>query len=174
MKRPPRHHSGFTLTELLVVIAIVATLGGIGFAVGKPMIARSRQAACLNQLRSIGTALEGYLQDHNQMLPTLAAGRSSKTEDLPVLDTLLKPYLENENAFHCPQDGVQFAKSGSSYLWNSTQNGKHITKLEFLTISDRPDRIPLVTDKESWHPGGTNFLYADRSSTSQVRFAAEN
>lgn len=174
MKRQPRHHPGFTLPELLAVIAIIATLGGIVFAIGKPMIARSRQAACLNQLRSIGTALEGYLQDHNQMLPTLAAGRSSKTEDLPVLDTLLKPYLENEDAFHCPQDSVQFAKSGSSYLWNSTQSGKHITKLEFLTISDRPDRIPLVTDKESWHPAGTNFLYADRSSSSQVRFAAEN
>jgi prepilin-type N-terminal cleavage/methylation domain-containing protein len=174
MNRPARHHPGFTLTELLVAIAIVATLGGIVFAIGKPMIARSRQAACLNQLRSIGTALEGHLQDHNQMLPTLAAGRSSKTEDVPVLDTLLKPYLENEDAFHCPQDRVEFSKSGSSYLWNSTQNGKHITKLEFFTISDRPDRIPLVTDKEAWHPAGTNFLYADRSSSSQVRFASGN
>ncbi len=165
---------GFTLTELMVAIAVIATLGALFFAVGRPMVARSREAACLGQLRSIGTALEAYLQDHNQKLPELAAGRSSKTEDLPVLDTLLAPYLENAGAFHCPQDGVQFAKTGSSYLWNSTQNGKHITQLAFFGISGRPDKIPLVTDKESWHPSGGNFLYADRSSSNRVRFATAN
>lgn len=175
MRHPAsRHPSGFTLTEVLVVIAIIATLGGIVFAVGRPLIARSRQAACLNQLRSIGTALQGYLQDHNQTLPELAAGRSSKAEDVPVLDTVLKPYLGNEDAFQCPQDAVEFRKSGSSYLWNSTQSGLRVSQLAFFGIKDRPDRIPLVTDKESWHPGGTNFLYADQSSSSQVRFAAGN
>lgn len=165
---------GFTLLELLVVIAVIAALAGIGTAVARPMLARSRQAACLNQLRSIGTALESYLQDHNQKFPELAAGRSSKTEDLPVLETALQPYLENPDAFKCPQDSKEYEKSGSSYLWNSTQSGLHVSQLAFFGIKDRPDKIPLVSDKEAWHPGGTNFLYADQSSSNQVRFATGN
>lgn len=168
-----RKRRGFTLTELLVVIAILAALGGIGLAIARPMLARSRQAACLNQLRSIGAALEAYIQDHQQMLPSVVAVRASRNEDVPALDVVLKPYLENDDAFRCPQDAVQHAKSGSSYAWNSTQNGLHVTKLAFF-MEDRPEKIPLVFDKEAWHPGGTNFLYADQSSSSQVRFSTGN
>ena len=165
---------GFTLIELLVVITIAAVLGGVGFAIGKTVLGRSREAACLNQLRSLGTAFESYLQDNNQTLPTLAAGRSSKEEDKPVLETILLPYVENPEAFHCPQDREQFAKSGSSYLWNSTQNGLKTSELKFFGIEDRPDKIPLITDKEAWHPSGTNFLYADQTSSNKPRFATGN
>lgn len=166
-----RSAPGFTLIELLTVVAIVAVLAGIGIAVGRPMVAKSRQAACLNQLRGIGVALQSYLQDHNQRMPELAAGRSSKSQDLPVLDTVLAPYLENPDAFACPQDKELHAKSGCSYLWNVTQNGRHVSQLSFFGNDERPERIPLVSDKEAWHPQGTNFLYADQSSSSQVRFA---
>lgn len=165
---------GFTLIELLVVIAILAVLGGIGFAIGKSVLGRSREATCLNNLRSLGVALESYLQENNQTLPTLAAGRSSKDEDKPVLETILLPYVGNPDAFRCPQDHQQFAKSGSSYLWNSTQNGLKPSELKFFGIEDRPDKIPLITDKEAWHPGGTNFLYADRTSSNKPRFATGN
>ncbi len=163
---------GFTMVELLVVVAILAVLAGIGVAVGGPMIAKSRQAACLNQLRSIGVALQAYVQDNNQFLPEMEAGRNSKGADVPVMDVVLAPYLENPDAFRCPEDKEEFEKSGSSYLWNNTQSGKHVTRLSFFGIEDRPDKIPLISDKEAWHPDGTNFLYADLSSSSQIRFAA--
>lgn len=162
---------GFTLVELLVVIAILAVLGGVGFAIGRNVLASSREANCLNNLRSLGIALETYLQENNQTLPTLAAGRSSKNDETPVLETILLPYVENPEAFRCPQDHEQFAKSGSSYLWNSTQNGLHTSDLRFFGIEDRPDKIPLITDKEAWHPNGTNFLYADKTSSNKPRFA---
>ena len=87
---------------------------------------------------------------------------------------MLLPYLENPEAFKCPQDSEQYNKSGSSYLWNSTQSGLLVSELAFFGIKDRPDKIPLITDKESWHPGGTNFLYADQTSSNKVRFAAGN
>lgn len=163
---------GFTLIEVLVVVAILATLVGIGIPVGKSMIARSRETACLGQLRSLGVALESYLQDHNQMLPELAMGRSSKTDETPVLETVLLSYVETPDAFKCPQDRREFEKSGSSYFWNHLQSGEPISKVAFFMISDRPDKIPLISDKEAWHPGGTNFLYADQTSSNRVRFAA--
>lgn len=171
----PMKRRGFTMVELLIVLAVVAALAGIGIPLGRSMVAKSRQAACLNQLRSLGVALEGYLQDHQQILPGLKAGRSLKTEDIPVLEVVLLPYVESPDAFKCPQDSKEFSKSGSSYLWNFTQSGRRITDLYFYDIGkDRPDQIPLITDKESWHPAGTNFLYADQTSSNKVRFAAGN
>lgn len=165
---------GFTLTEVLVVIAILATLAGIAFPITRSVIGKSRQSACLGTLRSIGVGLQAYLQDHNQVMPTLAAGRLLKSDDTPVLETVLLPYLEDPAAFQCPADREQFAKSGSSYLWNSTQNGLHVTKLAFFGMQNRPEATPLIFDKEAWHPKGGNFLYADSSSSSQVRFAVGN
>lgn len=165
---------GFSLIELLIVLAVIGTLAGIGIPLARSALAKSRQASCLNNLRSLGVGLESYLQEHEQTLPELAAGRSSKSDPTPVLETVLLPYLESPDAFKCPQDAKEFEKTGSSYLWNSTQNNLRVSELKFFGITDRPDKIPLITDKEAWHPGGTNFLYADQTSSNQVRFAAGN
>jgi prepilin-type N-terminal cleavage/methylation domain-containing protein len=165
---------GFSLLEILVVLAVVVTLAGIGVPLVRSALAKSREAACLTQLRSLGVALEGYLQDHNQIMPELAMGRSSRGEDAPVIETVLLPYVESPDAFKCPQDDREFAKSGSSYFWNHLQSGLPVTKLAFFGIDDRPDKIPLISDKEAWHPAGTNFLYADQTSSNKVRFAATN
>ena len=165
---------GFTLIELLIVLAIIAALAGIGIPLGRSFIAKSREAACLNQLRGMGVALESYLQDNQRRLPTFAAGRSSKSDTTPVLETGLLPYLESPDAFKCPADSREFAKSGSSYLWNSTQSGLLISELSFFGIENRPDKVPLIFDKEAWHPNGTNILYADQTSSNKVRFAAGN
>jgi len=161
---------GFTLLELLVVIAIIAVLAGIAVPVSLSVLAKSREAACLGNLKSIGVGLQGYLQDNNNRLPTLALGRESKSSQEPVLETVLLEYLGSEDVFHCPADKEEFRKTGSSYNWNITQNGLPMSKVSFFGIEGRPESIPLVSDKESWHPGGTNFLYADSSSSSKVRF----
>ena len=173
MKRK-KHNNGFTLTELRVVIAIIATLAGIAFPVSRSFIGKSRQAACLTQLRSIGIGMQEYLQENNQTMPLLSPGRTSKTEDIPVLETVLLPYLQSPEAFRCPADKKQYDASGSSYLWNPTQNDLHVTKLAFFGVTNRPESIPLVFDKEAWHPRGVNFLYADSSTSSEIRFSTGN
>lgn len=165
-----KKHRGFTLVELLVVLAIVAALAGIGIPLTRSVIGKSREASCLNNLRSLGVGLQSYLQDHNNLMPELKAGRASKTEEAPVLDVVLLPYLATADAFRCPADSKEFEKSGCSYLWNSTQSGLPFTQLSFFGIKDRPDRIPLIVDKDSWHPSGTNYLYADLSSSNKSRF----
>lgn len=163
---------GFTMVELLVVIAIIAVLAGIGYPVTRSFIAKSHEAACLGNLRSLGVALQSYIQENNQTMPDLAIGRASKTEDIAVLDTVLLPYLESTDAFRCPADKAVFEKTGSSYNWNNTQSKRPVSDLYFFGV--REDIIPLITDKESWHPGGTNFLFADLSSSNKPRFAVSN
>ena len=165
---------GFTLVELLVVLAIIGALAAIIYPISRSMIGKSREAACLTNLRSLGVGLQTYLQEHNDKMPELAAGRASKTEELPVLETLLLPYLESPDAFHCPADRKEFQKSGSSYLWNATQNGRHISQLVLFGIKDRPDKIPLIYEKETWHPNGMNFLYGDMTGSNKLRLAVGN
>ena len=165
---------GFTLLELLIVVVIIAVLAGVAFPVGRSMLAKSREAACLGNLRSIGVGLQLYLQDNNQKLPTLVLGRESKASEEPVLETVLLPYMESRDAFECPADHKEFDKTGSSYGWNTTQNGLHISKVSFFGNDTRPEAVPLVFDKESWHPSGTNFLYADSSSSNKIRFSTGN
>ncbi len=164
--------SGFTLIELLVTIAIVAVLSAIAIPVTLSFVEKSRQATCIGNLRQIGIGLQMYLGDNSNHLPELALGRTSKSSDEPVLETVLSGYVESEEVFHCPSDKKEFRKTGSSYNWNITQNGRRIDELSFLGNDNRPERIPLVSDKEAWHDEKTNFLYADFSSSGKVRFVS--
>lgn len=169
--RPLR--AGFTLTELLVALLIIAGLAGIAFPLIRGGMRAADQAGCLSNLRQIGLGLEAYLQDHGQRMPVMESGRRSREEDVPVLETVLAPYLENDAVFRCPADPGVWEKSGSSYLWNSTQNGLRRNQLAFFG-TERPERIPLIIDKEAWHPQsleGTNFFYADLTSSNKVRFS---
>ena len=160
---------GFTLLELMVVIAIVAVLAGVSVPISRSLVAKSHQSACLGNLRQIGSAVQFYIDDNSGVLPELAVGRENKSSDIPVLETVLIDYVESEEMFHCPADHDEFAKTGCSYNWNHTQSGRLVSEMSFFG-EEKAERIPLVSDKEDWHPRGTNFLYADYSSSNKVRF----
>ncbi len=64
-----RRKYAFTLIELLVVIAIIGILAAILIpALGK-VKAASHNAACVSNMRQLGTALLLYCSDNNQRLP---------------------------------------------------------------------------------------------------------
>ncbi|MEP2776653.1 MAG: type II secretion system protein [Luteolibacter sp.] len=169
MKRAIRYREGFTLIELMIVIAIIAVLVGLSVPITRSMVAKSRESSCLGNLRQIGMATQLYMDDNSGVLPNLEIGRADKSSDVPVMETVLNQYIESEEMFHCPADFEEFGKSGCSYNWNHTQSGRLLSQMSFFG-EDKPERIPLVSDKEAWHPKGTNFLYADYSSSNKVRF----
>lgn len=164
---------GFTLMELLVVLAIVAVLAAIATPISRRVLAQGRATACVSNERQLGIALNLYLAENNMMMPTLAAGRRDKSEDLAVIDNTLNRYANDARVFACPADLDHLAETtGTSYYWNTAVNGQAVSNLSFLFITD-PTRIPILTDKQGFHlysENKVNLLYADGHATRDLTF----
>src|SRR5688500_4803950 len=65
-----RQRKGFTLIELLVAIAIIAILAAIPFPVFAQARETARSASCKSNLKQLGTAIQLYVQDFDEIYPT--------------------------------------------------------------------------------------------------------
>lgn len=166
--------AGFTLVELSVVVVVFGLLAAVAVPAVWASIDRSREVQCLSNLRQIGLAVSAYAADHEQQLPDLVAGRTAKSQSVPVLDEVLLSYVDSPDVFRCPADvrGL-YETTGTSYFWNylpvlqeDGSKNLRLPTLEFaLTGASSPSRIPLVADKEAFHGAKrrSNILYADGS-----------
>jgi prepilin-type N-terminal cleavage/methylation domain-containing protein/prepilin-type processing-associated H-X9-DG protein len=163
---------GFTLIELLVVITVIAILAAITVPVSSRVIQSGRAAGCIANLSSLGTALNLYLADHNGIMPPLAAGRQSVTENIPVIDNTLNAYLSDLRVFLCPADNLGIGTaSGTSYYWNSVLSNQHVADLQFFNSGT--SEIPVIADKQGFHPytaNKVNILYADGHASQNLKF----
>lgn len=89
----------FTLIELLVVIAVIAVLAAILFPVFAQAREKARAISCLSNSRQIGTALMLYLQDNDEVTPSVYQDFNSNT----ITDAwnLLQPYTKSVDVFYC-------------------------------------------------------------------------
>jgi len=171
----------FTLIELLVVMAIIALLAALLLpALGRTK-EQGRATACLSNLHQTGIALELYVQDNNNRLPTMYDNSlTTITNTNPAPDLVLSNYLGNVRVLRCLSDKwpvgtpllypqkppTLFDQTGSSYSWNFLLNGEDADHLSALGIDFKQQLIPLMYDKESFHilrgpKKGVNYLYAD-------------
>ena len=127
--------AAFTLLELLVVIGIIALLAGLAFPAYHHVTQNARAVACLSNLRQLGAGLNGYLNDHDMIMPTLMIARDSKQTDVPVIDNTINTYVPNPAVFACPADDKHFFENtGTSYCWNVALNGQPVASLNFLKV----------------------------------------
>lgn len=167
-----RRPFAFTLIELLVVIAIIVILAALLLPTISKSKERGRSTACLSNLRQIGISLQIYVQENDNKLPVMydaliSTNVTPPTNSLATIDQVLSNHLGNARVLLCPSDNKElFAKTKSSYAWNSLVNGQDADHMVVLAIDFDPHSIPLVFDKEAFHatigPGrGVNYLYAD-------------
>lgn len=100
---------GFTLIELLVVIAIIAILAAILFPVFASAREAARKTTCLSNVKEIDTAVQMYLQDYDEVLPT-----SSSNGMVGEPTYMVQPYLKNYGVLFCPSRKVSVPLTGNN------------------------------------------------------------
>ena len=105
-QRRPSPRLGFTLIELLVVIAIIAILAAILFPVFAQARAKARQTACLSNTKQMGTAINMYIQDYDEMIPPRAIRDVTTGNTVEGLSwrRLIYPYVKSADVFTCPSN----------------------------------------------------------------------
>lgn len=110
--------TAFTLIELLVVIAIIAILAALLFSVFARAKASAKSTACLSNLHQIGTAIQLYMGDSDDVFPNMVdasdknvtaiwAGHPewlTRIAQMPLINEALQPYAKSQEIFHCPTD----------------------------------------------------------------------
>lgn len=94
----------FTLIELLVVIAIIAILAAILFPVFAQAKASAKKTACLSNNKQIGTAMQMYLTDNDDVYPQAYyyPNDNNSSGGYVQWSGLLMPYVKNYDMFRCP------------------------------------------------------------------------
>jgi len=160
----------------MIAMGIVVVLAGIAIPVFWGMRERAHQAGCVNQLRGLGVALEGYMIDHGNFFPNLKMGRKSHTGGENVIERALLPYAGGPESFRCPADHEHFEDTGCSYFWNHLASGMKHSTVAMYGMDSGEMSIPLIHDKESFHgdENGTNFLFLDMSAGRDLNFEVES
>ncbi len=157
-----RSSRAFSLIELLVVMAIIAVLASLVLPATARAKRSARSASCLSNLHQIGLALDLYVQENNDRLPSCAELPSVNT-NLPSLTVVLGPYPKTKAVFRCPEDRTLFPVEQTSYEWNMYLNGASYghpedwsaaTQAIVDTIFGGRINTPLCSDAEAFHPAG--------------------
>lgn len=96
----------FTLIELLVVIAIIAILAAILFPVFAQAKLAAKKAADLSNSKQIGTALQIYLADNDDVFMPSNHRENNSAGNEVHWSWMVLPYLKSEQLFVSPVDSI--------------------------------------------------------------------
>jgi prepilin-type processing-associated H-X9-DG protein/prepilin-type N-terminal cleavage/methylation domain-containing protein len=168
MKTNPKSNSiALTLVEILIVIAIFGILAALLFPVFDRVSKRAADAACLNNLRILGSGMFAATGDNNGRFPNITSGSGSAGRQW---DAQIAPYLgidlgQNVNIrtpFVCPAGKIYSGNPSIrlsrnlSYGYN-TRVGSDAGGSGRLATIQEPSKLILIADRELTE--GTNENY---------------
>ena len=173
-----RRDAAFTLMEILAVITIIALLAGLGFPAFQNARQRADGMTCVNNLRQIGVAVNGFVGQNDGRFPEVEPDPRHPiyptSENVQGLRKTLEPYGITEATVRCPSDVKSFnyfAKTESSYEWRPYIDDELMINPQILTPRGqftRPlSKIVVCMDVERVHQPQSdyrskkNYLYAD-------------
>ncbi len=83
----------FTIIEILIVLLILGVLIAILVPVISSSLKKSKESACLSNIKQVGLAMKLYLQDNDDLYPPYGAGESEK---------ILGYVVKKANVSSCP------------------------------------------------------------------------
>jgi prepilin-type N-terminal cleavage/methylation domain-containing protein/prepilin-type processing-associated H-X9-DG protein len=138
---------GFTLIELLVVVAVIALLAALLFPALAEARERARETHCINNLRQIGLAFEGYARDWEETFPAGSASLEGETVvaaplrmgrgvDRGSWKRQITPHARSKEIFLCPSNPLGWdAHDRYESFWDRPPH--------WILSPDPRDRYPL-------------------------------
>lgn len=180
---PSRKRGGFTLIELLVVIAIIAILAAILFPVFQKVRENARRAACMSNMKQMGTAIAMCTQDYDEYLPKgyfndEIGGKQTGFKYYIGWEGVIYNYIKSPGIFTCPDDSTGATKVidapppgqpatppgpltvaiGQSYRYNTSNQPNEAYTAVSLAALDSPSQSIQIAESV---PGVDNAYYND-------------
>jgi len=141
---------GFTLVELLVVIAIIGILVGILLPAVQMVRESARRTQCLNNLKQLGLAVQGYEGAQKQIPPSRPA------DGFLTWPVLLMPFLEANNLYKRFDVGAPY----------SVQDPQVVTQgLQVMICPTRRTGIPISLGETNGSLSGAVGDYAGNAGS---------
>lgn len=159
-----RISNGFTLIELLVVIAIIAILAAILFPVFAQAREKARGISCLSNTKELGTCIQMYTQDYDEMYPVGFQSTNWLGQDVWVQN--VQPYVKNLGVFVCPDDRGGPLQGGSAWEgWGISYAANSFYSLNWCCAPNWNTGFPLVgpmgiANNGTWLAGASNPMAA--------------